>query len=714
MKPFAMISFILFVSAVYALPFQQPVTGDYQCFSSEESIFDVNAVNIGATLTVNADGSYTFTTSNASENGSVAVSEDTSDDLSSYFQSGSILSLQPSSGSAAYQGMFVSDKSGGMYVFIRNNNGLDIRCQSQGANIASVIEGAVAEQTPTEQPQTTAEPETIGTTEPSGASGTPDYLTALSTVYTNGRIAVMTKEWCDTKAPELQTSNAQAFETWQAEQFFYEIENKFKTLVGTNFLTLEEKINAQKDGLFAKLDSSISDPANHCQHLLATLNQDYNLRGQFPNEYVAIEAGGGEILSGEVLEIPGVGTLAAGGALEPGDYQCLTKGDNSAYTEELGFPDWTREFVLSFYPDMELRIRLGDRDFETTFAYNQATGELDADNDYYITYEGIGEVIDNYFYDSYYGDTIRKFKFYRDAQNQPTLYGFNDDDASDEDIITTLCRYAGVAQRPSPAAEAAAQVEAERFKYVTAPGQGLQLADIEGIIHTGEGVTTFTGYQFQEATYLLLKDGTIYKNLQVPPSDLNVTDSKQYEQENWGTWQRNGDSVNVQWYGSNESLTLDGTFVLPAQSGELLDASYNNLNGSTIGGIGFGGVVTTNSSTIIFMPDGRFETSDYSTMGSTVMDTGGGYSMNSSYYSDEEGTVGGTSFSSEVGDTSSGMTVTSDEKNPNPPSTTGTYTLDGYTLELRYDDGTVVRKIFYFWDERKNNAVIGSVTYSTE
>ena len=445
--------------------------------------------------------------------------------------------------------------------------------------------------------------------------------------------------------------------------------------------------------------------------------QQCHLRQQFPNEYATIEAGsteanGGESLSPETTSIPSLGDVTAGGVLEPGDYTCITHKDNSDYTEELGFPDWTREYMLSFYPDMGLRANGADESYEAVFEYNQGTGELFSEGNYDFWDAGYEGIIKNYFYASDYGDKIITFKFYRDAQNQPVLYGQIDDDTSDEDIVTTLCRYAGAAQRPSPTEEAAAQVEAERFKYVTAPGQGLQLPDIEGIIHTGESVYTMTGLQFQEATYLLLKDGTIYKNLQVPPNDLNVADSKQYEQENWGQWQREGETVKVQWYGSSERVVLDGTFVQPAQSSERLDASYNNLAGSAIGGIGFGGVVTTHSDTIIFISDGRFENSSYSTMGSTSI--GVDTSFSSNYYSDEEGTVGGSSYSGTVGDTSTGLTVTSENSNPNPPATTGTYTLDGYTLELSYDDGRMARRFFYFWGGKKDYAVIGGVTYSLE
>jgi hypothetical protein len=159
MKLFVTTCFILLVSVSYALPFQAPTPGNYSCFSSEESIFDENARDIGATLTINADNSYTFTTSNASENGSVVISEDTSAELTDYFQNGSILKLQPSSGSAAYDGMFVSDKQNGMYIMLKNNNGLNIRCQSPGADIAKAMNQLATEQAPTMQP-----------TEPSGTA----------------------------------------------------------------------------------------------------------------------------------------------------------------------------------------------------------------------------------------------------------------------------------------------------------------------------------------------------------------------------------------------------------------------------------------------------------------------------------------------------------------------------------------------------------------
>jgi hypothetical protein len=166
MRLFITTCLILLFSTAYALPFQAPVAGNYQCFSSEKSAFDENAQDIGATLAFNADSSYTFTTSSASENGSVTVSEDTSADLNNFFQSGSSLVLQPSSGSTSYEAMFVTDKQGGMYVFLENNNGLKIRCESPGTDIANAIKQIATEQVQTTQPANTPETSSSSTSEP--------------------------------------------------------------------------------------------------------------------------------------------------------------------------------------------------------------------------------------------------------------------------------------------------------------------------------------------------------------------------------------------------------------------------------------------------------------------------------------------------------------------------------------------------------------------
>lgn len=155
MRTFGFILVMVFWAFSFALPFQDPVPGSYTCFASQESAFDKNAHDAGATFAINTDGSYTLTTVNASENGSVQTQEITEEGLELVFQRGSSISLHPSSGSPPYPGMFTVDKQGGMYVFIQNNNGVWIRCESQGADIAAAFETVKGEDLETE---TTPEP----------------------------------------------------------------------------------------------------------------------------------------------------------------------------------------------------------------------------------------------------------------------------------------------------------------------------------------------------------------------------------------------------------------------------------------------------------------------------------------------------------------------------------------------------------------------------
>lgn len=137
------------VSLVLALPFQEPVPGTYPCLVSNESPFDVNAQDAGATLEIVSEQTYKLSTATASEEGSITTSELGEDlkDTAQVFQSGSVVTFQPSSGSAPYFAMFFVDAQNNRYILIQNNNGVHIRCQSQGADIAATFERAANGQT---------------------------------------------------------------------------------------------------------------------------------------------------------------------------------------------------------------------------------------------------------------------------------------------------------------------------------------------------------------------------------------------------------------------------------------------------------------------------------------------------------------------------------------------------------------------------------------
>jgi hypothetical protein len=136
-------------SISHALTFQEPIPGLYSCFSSQEDMFDANAQDIGATLEFTTPQTYRFTTTSATEEGTLSSSAiDTSSDseaeaaMTALWQGGSNLALQPSSGSAPYAGGFFVDHLGNYYIVIQNNNGLHIRCESEGADIAAAFQYA--------------------------------------------------------------------------------------------------------------------------------------------------------------------------------------------------------------------------------------------------------------------------------------------------------------------------------------------------------------------------------------------------------------------------------------------------------------------------------------------------------------------------------------------------------------------------------------------
>ncbi len=136
------------LSVVFALPLQDPLPGTYQCFVAGADPLAIEVQDAGASLIVQGE-SYTLTTATASETGTFTAKEiliGVNTFLDTNFQGGTELLLTPQSGSAAYIGMFLVDRMGGLYTFIKNSGGVWIRCQSEGAVLLTALQfAAVAE-----------------------------------------------------------------------------------------------------------------------------------------------------------------------------------------------------------------------------------------------------------------------------------------------------------------------------------------------------------------------------------------------------------------------------------------------------------------------------------------------------------------------------------------------------------------------------------------
>jgi hypothetical protein len=200
-----------------------------------------------------------------------------------------------------------------------------------------------------------------------------------------------------------------------------------------------------------------------------------------------------------------------------------------------------------------------------------------------------------------------------------------------------------------------------RDAWVTIAGKGLKPEQIDGVylkLEAGIGVGGMVTQEYNP--YLFLKDGWVYDDPDEAPSDFDVAVSKRLEPKNWGRWERKGNSVTITWNNKpNKPSTYEQKQFLraiPGKSSLKLEGKYQSISGG--GNTALGGTsMVTAWKDFEFKRDGRFSGS------------GGAGSS---------GSEGGTSVTVGV----------------NSPSTAGTYSFDGHTIQLKYDDGRVQRSFF--------------------
>ena len=147
--------------------------------------------------------------------------------------------------------------------------------------------------------------------------------------------------------------------------------------------------------------------------------------------------------------------LTPGGDLAFGDYQCAVQTDGGM------------KFTLSLYDNGEYRVS-GDRTGTGEFKYER-DGRINVDSNYNIyNFEILGEMREIAF-------------FFRGKNGETGIYGQQLTSG-----IINICQYQGASKEPSPsqqaAQKAAADAEAARFKWVTAPGKGVQPDEIEAVM----------------------------------------------------------------------------------------------------------------------------------------------------------------------------------------------------------------------------------------
>jgi hypothetical protein len=175
--------------------------------------------------------------------------------------------------------------------------------------------------------------------------------------------------------------------------------------------------------------------------------------------------------------------------------------------------------------------------------------------------------------------------------------------------------------------------------------------------------------------YVLFKNGDIYEEPNVSLWDLDVSLSKAKEPKKWGVWRNNNGTLSITWTartGKNRTDSWDADSIKPTNSpkkGEKIDGSFLTLSGGGNTALG-GDTITYASNTIRFNSNGQF----------TLAKSSGATTSSTTAYSGR--------------------------------TDAGTYTLDNYTLELRFNNGKVERSFFYFYPDKRDVFGIGAKVFT--
>ena len=168
-----------------------------------------------------------------------------------------------------------------------------------------------------------------------------------------------------------------------------------------------------------------------------------------------------------------------------------------------------------------------------------------------------------------------------------------------------------------------------------------------------------SGVYVENVAYLLLKDGSIYREPSVSPDELDVAASKQKEPKKWGTWKRAGSTLNVTWSNGKTEAWTKWFELKPAKAGGTLVGTFKSSDG-------FGGAAVANFNTVSFSSSGQFSWGKLK---------GGDTSWKPIYSSQQ---------------------------------TAGTYQLNGYSMTLRFNNGQTEKYFFAYYPDKDNYFVLGS------
>jgi hypothetical protein len=280
-------------------------------------------------------------------------------------------------------------------------------------------------------------------------------------------------------------------------------------------------------------------------------------------------------------------------------------------------------------------------------------------------------------------------------------------------IVKLQAQAPAEATEPVAAASAARpqdrRAEVERAIHA-GPGEGVKPEQIDTVLFSWAQVYRVTGLQYEETIYLLLKDGSAYRDLTLPPQDLNAEAAHRLQSERWVSWRKSGGKYQVRGARDADWRTLQAWPAVPGRHDERLAQTFSHAWYASMGGLGG----SAGRDSLVFRPDGRFEQIGYSSHGTGVVQASNGFAGGSVTTRDKQGTRTSVSVSATGTDQFDTPVVAggSSSRRNDGAAQTGSYRIDGWSIELRRDNGAVERKLFLFTGDKRDAINVGGVGYS--
>jgi hypothetical protein len=214
-------------------------------------------------------------------------------------------------------------------------------------------------------------------------------------------------------------------------------------------------------------------------------------------------------------------------------------------------------------------------------------------------------------------------------------------------------------------------------KETKAGTKGISQAEVHAVImhleyQGGMGGGIYPVYN----PYVLFKNGSIYKHPEQSLDEVDAKNSAASEPRKWGTWKNSGTGLVTYWPAEkpneqNKTWKKESYYAtLPARAGETLPGKFKSISGG--GNTALGGDVMIAAYSYLVMND----------KGQFILDKGAGIS------------------GSDIWETHSSKT-----------NDAGSYRLNGYSIEMKFNDGKTEKRFFYFYPDSRRHFGLGGAVY---